>query len=86
MQQYSRPLFFYVDPLPLGDRNFLCPVATPKPRKSVLQHSRRMLEQMLIFGAFCASIETHLLLVKCPIREWPVFGSGVQRSYANCFC
>ena len=64
MQQSPRLCFVSVNSLPLGDRNLLCPVATPEPRKSVLKHSRRMLEQILIFGAFCANIETHLLLMK----------------------
>jgi len=44
MQPSPRLCFFSVDSLPLGDGNFLCPVATPEPRKSVLKHSSRMLE------------------------------------------
>ena len=44
--------------------------AVQRIRKSVLKHSRRMLEEILIFGAFCAKIEAHLLLMKCPIHEW----------------
>jgi hypothetical protein len=71
MQQSPLLCFLSVDSLPLGDRNFFCPVATPEPRESVLQDSRRMLEQILTFGAFCANIEAHLLLMKCPIHESP---------------
>ena len=71
MQKSSLLRFFSVNSLPLGNRNFLCPVTTPAPRKSVLEDSRRMLEQVLVFGAFCANIEAHLLLMKCPIHEWP---------------
>jgi hypothetical protein len=44
MQHSLRLCFFSVDSLPLGDRNLLRPVATPESRKSVLKHSRRMLE------------------------------------------
>src|SRR5215467_14447410 len=83
MQQSPRLCFFSVDFLPLGDRNFLRPVAAPAPRKSVLKHPRLMLEEILIFGAFCANIEAHLLLMKCPIHEC-LAGSGIRGPYANC--
>jgi hypothetical protein len=43
MQQSLLLCFFSVDSLPLGDRNFLCPVAAPAPRKPILQNSRRVL-------------------------------------------
>ena len=70
----SAPVLLLVDSLPLGDRNFICSIAATAPRKSVLKHPRLMLEEILIFGAFCANIEPHLLLTKCPIHrlswEW----------------
>jgi hypothetical protein len=68
MQQSPLPCFLSVDFLPLGDRNFLCPVATSEPRKSVLKNSRRMLEKILTFSAFCTNIEADLRLMKCPIH------------------
>lgn len=44
MQQSPLLCLFSVNSLPLGDRNFLCSVATPEPRKSVLEDSRLMFE------------------------------------------
>lgn len=40
----SAPLPLFDSSLPFRDRNFLCPVATPEPRKTVLKHPCRMAE------------------------------------------
>ena len=44
MHQSPLLCFFSVDSLPLGDRNFLGPVAASAPRKPILQNSCRVLE------------------------------------------
>ena len=69
MQQSALLCFFSVDSLPLGDRNFLCPVAAPAPRKPILQNSCWMLEEIIIFGTFYANIEADLRLMECPIHQ-----------------
>ena len=69
MQQSPHMCRFSMGTFPLGDRYFLRPVAPAEPRQSVLKHPRRMLKQVLIFRAFRANVEAHLLLMKCPIHE-----------------
>ena len=60
-----------MDSFPLGDGNLLSPVAAPKPYELILQHSCRMLEQILVLRAFCANIKPHFRPMNCPIHYWP---------------
>ena len=57
MQQLSFCRLVQVDFFPLGNTGPSGPVAAPAPRKPILQDSRLVVEQKLIFFAFCANVE-----------------------------
>ena len=69
MQQSSGLRLSPIDSFPLGDGNFPRPVPTAAARKSVLQHSCLMIEEMLILGALRADLKSKFALLKCPIRH-----------------
>ena len=70
MQQPPLFRFFQVDFFPLGNTGPSGPVAAPAPSKPILQNSRLVVEQELIFFAFCANVEAYLRFMECPIHLW----------------
>ena len=69
MQQPSLFRLFQVNFFPIGNSGPPGPVATPAPRKPILQNPCRVLEQPLILFAFCANVEADLRLMECPIHQ-----------------
>ncbi len=68
MQQLSFCRLFQIDFFPLGNAGMSGPVAAPAARQPILENSRLVVEQKLIFFAFCAEVEAYLRLMECPIH------------------
>ena len=69
MRQLSFCRLFQLDFFPLGNAGPSGPVAAPAPREPILQKSRLVVEQKLIFFAFCANVEPYLRLMECRIHR-----------------